>query len=154
MPCATPRFASISGMAFFLAWLTIIACNWRFHAALRAQNDDSLTRRFAYRATLWPWLSIFAFVLISFMVICQFIVSVWPIGKPPSAATFFANFISVPLFLVMWAGYKLVYRTSWTSLDEVDLHTGRREEDPEEVDMLTHYEGLSKGKRALSYLHF
>lgn len=61
-------FSSISGMAFFLAWLVIIACNWRFRAALKAQGDDTLDRRFAYKARLWPWLSIFAFVAILFMV--------------------------------------------------------------------------------------
>lgn len=60
-------FTSISGLAFFIAWLVIIACNWRFHAALNAQSDDSLQRRFAFRATGWPYLSILGFVLILFM---------------------------------------------------------------------------------------
>ncbi|KAI9888394.1 MAG: hypothetical protein M1814_000510 [Vezdaea aestivalis] len=38
-------FSAISGMAFFIAWLCIIASNWRFRAALKAQNDDTLERR-------------------------------------------------------------------------------------------------------------
>ncbi|KAI9681213.1 MAG: hypothetical protein M1817_002495 [Caeruleum heppii] len=147
-------FSSISGMAFFIAWLVIIACNWRFRAALKAQNDDTLERRFAFKQPLFPWLSLFAFGAILFMAICQFIVSVWPIGAKPSAATFFANYVGVPIFLVMWAGYKLIYRTRWLKLTEVDLQTGRRDEDPEEVAMLEKYAALPRGKRALSYLHF
>ncbi|KAI9831927.1 MAG: hypothetical protein M1819_004649 [Sarea resinae] len=147
-------FSAISGMAFFIAWLVIIASNWRFHAALKAQNDDTLERRFAFRAFGWPWLSIAAFIAIFFMVVCQFIVSVWPIHKKSSASTFFSNYIGVPIFLVMWAGYKVIYRPKWQKLTEVDLQTGRREEDPEEIAMLEHYHSLSRWQRAVSYLHF
>ncbi|KAI9798903.1 MAG: hypothetical protein M1833_004406 [Piccolia ochrophora] len=147
-------FSAISGMAFFIAWMVIIACNWRFRAALKAQNDDALERRFAFKASWHPYPSIFAFVAIFFMVVCQFIVSVWPIKEKSSAATFFANFIGMPIFLVMWVGYKLVYRTRWQKLTEVDLHTGRREDDPAEIELLEKYEAMSRGKRAISYLHF
>lgn len=109
-------FSAISGMAFFIAWMVIIACNWRFRAALKAQGDDTLNRRHAFKQIWFPWLSIFAFTAVFFMATCQFIVSVFPIGASPSAATFFANYIGVPVFLVSWAGYKLIYRTSWLKL--------------------------------------
>ncbi|KAI9774234.1 MAG: hypothetical protein M1835_006057 [Candelina submexicana] len=147
-------FSAISGMAFFIAWLVIIACNWRFHAALKAQNDDTLQRPNAYRAFWWPWLSIGAFASFFFMVICQFIVSVWPIKAKSSASTFFSNYIGVPIFLVMWAAYKLIFRTKWQKLTEIDLKTGRREPDPEEIAKLEHYASLTKGQRILSYVHF
>lgn len=61
-------FSAISGEAFFIAWLVIIACNWRFRAALKAQGDDTLERRYAFRGIGYPWLSIFAFIAIFFMV--------------------------------------------------------------------------------------
>jgi amino acid transporter len=141
-------------MAFFIAWLVIIACNWRFRAALKAQNDDTLHRPHAFKQLLFPWLSIFAFIAIFFMAVCQFIVSVSPIGKPPSAAAFFGGFIGVPIFFVMWAGYKIIYRTRWLKLTEVDLQTGRRAEDPEEIELLDRYAALPRSKRAISYLHF
>jgi amino acid transporter len=140
-------------MAFFIAWEVIIACNWRFRAALKAQNDDTLQRRFAFRQPFYPYTSIFAFIAIFFMIVCQFIVSVWPIKGKPSAATFFSNYIGVPIFLVMWSGYKLIYRTKWQKLTDVDLQTGRREEDPEEVAMLEEYQKKTFGQRVLSYLH-
>ncbi|KAI9852632.1 MAG: hypothetical protein M1838_000080 [Thelocarpon superellum] len=147
-------FSAISGMAFFIAWLVIIASNWRFRAALKAQNDDTLDRRFAFKQILFPWLSIFAFVAISFMVVCQFIVSVWPIGAEPSASNFFSNFIGVPIFLIMWAGYKILYRTKWKKLTEVDLQTGRREEDPTEIDILEVHAAMTTKEKIMSYFHF
>ena len=39
-----------------------------------------------------------------------------PIAASPSAAAFFSNFVGVPIFLVMWAGYKVIYRTKWLKL--------------------------------------
>lgn len=73
------RFSAISGVAFFLTWLVIIASDWRFRADLRAQNDDSLRTRFAFRAPCYPWLSIVAFVVIVFMVVYQPVIRVSPI---------------------------------------------------------------------------
>jgi amino acid permease len=50
------------------------------------------------------------------MVICQLIVSVWPIEGKASAATFFSGFLGVPIFLVMWIAYRIIGRTKWTKL--------------------------------------
>lgn len=158
-------FSAISGMAFFLAWLVIIACNWRFRAALAAQHDDTLSRPFAFTASFWPWFSILGFVSILFMVICQFVVSVWPADprypdapgyKPPSAENFFQNFLGVPIFLGMWAGYKILYWNDcrWLPASEIDITTGRRDEDPEEVEKLRAYAAKGFGGRAASYLRF
>jgi amino acid permease len=44
-------------------------------------------------------------------MICQFYVSVSPISDPPGAATFFENYLGVPIFIIMWAGYKLIKRS-------------------------------------------
>ncbi|KAL3421573.1 general amino-acid permease gap1 [Phlyctema vagabunda] len=147
-------FTSISGLAFFIAWSVIIVCNWRFHAALAVQNDDTLNRRFAFRAMGWPYFPILGFVLIMFMVVCQLVVSISPIEGKVSARTFFANFLCVPLFLILWAGYKLVYKTEIIPLDKIDLLTDRRPEDPEEIEMLERHYNLSFWRRAVSYCHF
>lgn len=105
------------------------------------------------------------------MVVCQLVVSISPVTGRPSAQNFFANFLGVPIFLGMWAGYRVVKKTRWKKLvslglgrvtgrwadlchqDEIDLQTGRREEDPEELGKLKYYAGLSRWKKVLSYLH-
>ncbi|KAL1616870.1 hypothetical protein SLS56_011238 [Neofusicoccum ribis] len=147
-------FSSISGLTFFFAWLTIIACNWRFHAAVKAQGDDVLQKRYQFKATLWPWLSVLAFVMIVFMIICQFCVSIKPIGGGASSETFFSNFLGGPTFFLFWAGHKLIYRTKTIPLKEIDLQTGRRDVDPEEEAKIEHYHSLSTWKRALTYMRF
>ena len=156
-------FTSLSGMAFFLAWLVIIASNFRFHAAMRTQGLASWkSERFAYTATLWPWLPLAAFLAVLGMVCCQFYVSLYPVGAPagwtPNAETFLGGFIGVLIFLVMWAGAKIVMWRTWgwgfVKLDEVDLKSGRRETDPTEMRMLEEYEALGWGRKVLSYVHF
>ena len=150
------RFSAISSLAFFLAWLTVIACNWKFHAALKAQNDTTLEKRFAYRAPFWPWLSILAFALFLFMVICQLVIAAVPIKGSSSASNFFSNFLSVPIFLVMWAGYKIIYWKECRTKrpEDIDLMTGRRENDEEELAKLEWYADLPRSKRILTYVRF
>ena len=136
--------------------MVIIACNWKFHAALKAQNDHSLEKRFAYRAPGWPWPSILAFTLFLFMVICQLVIAAVPIGSKSSANAFFSSFLSVPIFLVMWGGYKVVFwkRCRTKRPEEVDLVSGRREDDPEELARLEEYANWPLQRKALSYLRF
>lgn len=150
-------FTSLSGMAFFLAWLVIIVANFRFRAAMAAQGQGGwVGQSFAYTASWWPWAPGAAFVAISFMVGCQFYVSLYPVGGTggPNAEVFFGGFIGVPIFLVMWAGWRVVKGGGIIPLEEVDLVTGRREEDPEEIKMLEDYQRLPTWRKALSYVHF
>jgi hypothetical protein len=37
---------------------------------------------------------------------------------------------------------------------EVDLQTGRLEDDPEEIEKLEHYSTLNRVQRAKTYVHF
>lgn len=149
-------FSAISGMAFLLVWLNILTCSWRFHAALRAQNDAALKEPYAFKSILHPWASILSFAIILFMVVCQFIVSVYPVGESPSAETFFAGFISVPIFLVFWLGHWVIYRPRWKAAKDIDLQTGRlhSEDDPDEEAKLAHYHSLSLPKRIMTYMRF
>jgi len=151
-------FTSLSGMAFFLAWMTIILCHFRFRMAMAAQGKDGWIKEpFAYLATGYPWLPAMAFIAVAFMVGCQFYVSLYPVGGVgrPDAQTFFGGFIGVPIFLVMWVGWKVV-KGQWgfVPLREVDLVTGKREEDVEEKRLLERYRALSRWKKALTYVHF
>ena len=78
----------------------------------------------------------------------------WPLGESPSASYFFSEFIGVPIFFVMWAGYKAVYRNPWHKAEDIDLKTGRRGEDEDEIAMIDHYRSLSRRQRILTYLRF
>jgi len=151
-------FTSLSGMAFFLAWLTIISSNFRFHKAMAVQGKEGwMKERFAYRATFHPWLPAVAFLTVAFMIGCQFYVSLYPVGGVggPDPKVFFGGFIGVPIFLVMWAGWKVVNRQwGFVPLEKMDLVTGKQEENAEERELLEKYAALSRWEKALTYVHF
>ncbi|KAF8454020.1 AAT family amino acid transporter [Terfezia claveryi] len=151
-------FTSLSGMAFFLAWMAIIFCNFRFRKAMAAQGKEGWFKEpFAYTATFHPWLPAMAFTAVAFMAGCQFYVSLYPVGGVgrPDAKDFFGGFIGVPIFLVMWVAWKVVNgQWGFVPLGEVDLVTGRRECDAAEKGLLEKYQELSRWRKALAYVHF
>lgn len=98
-----------------------------------------------------------AFTAVAFMAGCQFYVSLYPVGGVgrPDAKVFFGGFIGVPIFLVMWAAWKVVNgQWGFVPLGEVDLVMGRREGDTEERELLEKYQELSRWRKALTYVHF
>ena len=151
-------FTSLIGTAFFLSWMTIIFSNFRFRKAMAVQGRKQwMNEPFAYTATCYPWLPAMAFTTVAFMVGCQFYVSLYPVGGVgrPDIKSFFGGFIGVPIFLVMWVGWKIVNR-SWgfVPLWRVDLVTGKRGEDIEEIELLKEYQALSRWEKVLTYVHF
>ena len=46
--------------------------------------------------------------------------------SPFSVTAFFQNYMMIPVFLIMWGGYKWWFKTKWVNLAEADLVTGRR----------------------------
>ena len=119
-------------------------------------RGDWIKEPFAYTATLHPWLPAIAFTAVAFMAGCQFYVSLYPVGGgKPDPKTFFGGFIGAPIFFVMWAAWKVVNRQwGFVPLGEVDLVTGRMEENEEETELLEEYAGLSRWRKALTFVHF
>jgi amino acid transporter len=61
------------------------------------------------------------------LIFVEFYLSVWPLGESPSAKTFFANYISVPLMLVLYFGARFYYRGPWwVDASKIDLDGTRR----------------------------
>lgn len=53
-------------------------------------------------------------------------------------STFFAAYITLPIFFIFWAGWKIAKRTKVVPLDQIDFMSGRREFDEQEaVDVET-----------------
>jgi amino acid transporter len=147
-------FSSITATVYFLAWITICISNWRMRAAFKVQNDDPLTLKYAYKNKLFPLGSVFLFFSSLFVLASTFYVSLFPIGAPTSAETFFETFLCVPLFLVLYFGYKIVYKTKIVDLKEADLQTGRRPLSESDIAFLDAYYSQPWHKRALTYLTF
>ncbi|KAJ5247958.1 hypothetical protein N7524_011918 [Penicillium chrysogenum] len=59
---------SITSASFFSNWIIIAFTNWRFHCALKAQNDPLFTEIYAWKSSLWPlapaWLMLVSLLLL------------------------------------------------------------------------------------------
>lgn len=125
-------FFSVCSLAAFFTWIAICFTHLRFRWALRAQGrslDEIL-----FVSPLGEWGSISGMVLLALIVVGEIWVSIFPIGSPADVEMFWQNCLSLPLLLILWAGYK-TYARSWNlwlvSLQDIDLDTGRREVDLE-----------------------
>ncbi|MFB5192923.1 amino acid permease [Alicyclobacillus fastidiosus] len=108
--------ASLTG---FLAWLGIAVSHWRFRRAYVAQGrslDD-----LAYRAKWYPFGPLFACVLCAVVIVGQDYSAFT--GGHVQWAGVVATYVGIPLFIVLWLGYKVVYKTRLVPLLECDFDT-------------------------------
>ncbi|EPZ52880.1 gamma-aminobutyrate permease [Alicyclobacillus acidoterrestris ATCC 49025] len=108
--------ASLTG---FLAWLGIAISHWRFRRAYVAQGRD--LRDLAYRAKWYPFGPLFATILCIVVIVGQDYTAFT--GGHVQWAGVVATYVGVPLFLVLWIGYKLVRKTKVIPLQECDFDT-------------------------------
>ncbi|WEW60899.1 lysine permease [Emydomyces testavorans] len=119
-------FTNISSIAGFISWSCINGCHIRFMRALHAQNinRDALP----YKAPLQPYLAYYGLFFNVLIILTQGFTAF----IPWSTTNFFIAYVSLILFVVLFIGHKLFFRTKLVSLREVDLATGRVEDDTEE----------------------
>lgn len=113
-----------------LTWMTIAYSHIHFMRALKAQGKsrDDLP----YKAPFQPWGSWFA--LISTGIITLF--KGFDTFLPWNVANFITSYIAVPIFFVLWLGYKLIFKTRVILPKDVDIVTGLRAIDEEEEQYL------------------
>ncbi|ORX34311.1 amino acid permease [Kockovaella imperatae] len=112
---------TITGVATFITWGCISLCHIRFRKALKLQGIP--IEDLPFRAPLYPYGAWFGMLGSFFFVFFQG----WTAFLSPfSVATFFQNYMMIPVFFIMWAGYKFWNKTKWVDLAEADLVTGRR----------------------------
>jgi amino acid transporter len=111
-------FLNIVAVAGFISWALIGLCHVRFMKALKAQgiSRESLP----YKAPFQPYLSYYGI----FFSILILITSGFTVFIDWNTSDFFACYISVILFLVLYIGHKLIFRTKIVPLAQVDLAKG------------------------------
>ncbi|RDW62245.1 AAT family amino acid transporter-3 [Coleophoma cylindrospora] len=148
-------FSSIASTVYFMAWMVISVTNWQMRKALKVQNDPALELPYAVQSPWYPLASVYLFIMSTLMLALTGYSSMMPVGTDGINVTnFFETFLGVPIFVVAYIGYKLVYRTKFVNPAEADLQTGRRPLTEDDIAMLDKYYAQSVGKRALSYFHF
>lgn len=106
-----------SGMCGFITWLGIAISHYRFRRAYVAQGRD--LKDLPYRARWFPFGPIFAFVLCIIVIIGQNYQAFT--GDQIDWSGALVAYLSVPLFLILWLGYKWIKKTKVVPLQECDF---------------------------------
>jgi lysine-specific permease len=110
-----------SGMTGFIAWLGIAICHYRFRKAYVAQGRSLAA--LPYRAVLFPLGPLFAFALCLAITLGQNYQAFMADTIDWSSVT--ATYIGIPLFFVIWLGYRMKNGTRLLAYDEIDLDSDR-----------------------------
>lgn len=145
-------FSSVGSTVYFIAYLVIAVTNWRMRKAFKVQNDDPLTLQYAYRNKAYPLGSVFLFISGIFVICSTFYLSLFPIDAPTKASTFFETFLCIPLFIVLYVGYKIIHKTKIVDPAKADLQSGRRPLTKEDIAFFDAYYSQPMYKRFLSYV--
>jgi amino acid transporter len=122
---------AISGLSSFFTWGSICACHIMFRLAWKAQSHtlDELT----FTAPLGILGSCFGLVMNILCLIAQFYIAVSPVRGSASAKAFFQSYLAVPIVILFYVVWKIWKRTPFRQPSTIDLVTGRRLLDREQL---------------------
>ncbi|KAJ5773732.1 hypothetical protein N7457_008628 [Penicillium paradoxum] len=144
---------SITSASFFTNWIIISFVNWRFHRALKAQNDPLFTEVYAWRSSCWPLAPAWLMLISVFLLVCCVFLGIEPPGGDGfSASNFFQYILGLLLIVTFTIGYKVIYRTPWRDPRTADCKTGRRPLGPDEIAVLDKYYRQPAWRRFLTYV--
>ncbi len=106
-----------SGITSFFAWLGIGICHYRFRKAYVAQGRDLKDLKF--KAKLYPFGPIFAIVLCTVVI---FGANIWVFQAAKfSWFDFITNYICIPVFILLFIGYKFIKKTKIVPLKQCNF---------------------------------
>ena len=108
---------NLSGMCGFVAWLGIAVSHYRFRKGCEAQGYD--LARLPYKAAAFPFGPVFAFVLCLVITLGQNYEAF--AHERIDWAGVVATYIGLPLFLLIWFGYKWAKGSRIVSYAQMDV---------------------------------
>lgn len=137
---------NLSGVSTFLVWGAISFIHIRFRRAMKVQGVSS--DELPFKSMLYPWNAYFGLGANIFLAFVQG----WTTLSPFNAGNFVAAYILLPLFPLIYLGFKFWNKTHFVRAHEADLYTGRRrdvddvrdEETAESVERPTFWKRLWK----------
>ncbi|GAA95789.1 uncharacterized protein L969DRAFT_62736 [Mixia osmundae IAM 14324] len=122
-------FYNISSITGLLTWWAILLTAIRFYAGIKAQGIDRSL--FPYKAPFQPYFSYYGFVMLNLIILFNgypvFLAGNWDVQN------FIVAYITLPIFAIFYVFWKVLKRTSFVRLHEMDFETGRRELDEMDV---------------------
>lgn len=120
----------ISAISVIIAWIIILCTYARFYHGLKYHGIPRST--LPYTAPFQPYLTYFGIVFLILVLLFAgftvFIHGQW------STSSFVTTYICIPMFFVLWLGWKFYHKTKFVSLSQMDFDTGRRQIDEMEEE--------------------
>jgi amino acid transporter len=111
---------NLSGVSTFLVWGGISFIHIRFRTAWHAQGYS--VDQLPFKSLLYPYNAYFGLLMNIFLALIQG----WSTFSPFNAGSFVDAYVLLPLFVVIYFGYKFVFNTRFWRVYEIDLLAGRR----------------------------
>jgi amino acid transporter len=134
-------FVNLVTMFGLLTWISILISHIFFVRARRAQGIPNSA--LAYVAPLGIWGSVGALI---FSILIAFFKGFALFTYKKTAAkethpkfdtsTFVTTYLGIPLYIILFFGYKIVFKTKFIKPEEADLYSGKARIDAEEAEFL------------------
>ncbi|MWP49327.1 amino acid permease [Gilliamella sp. Lep-s21] len=108
---------NMSGMTGFIAWLGIAISHYRFRKGYIMQGNN--VNQLPYCSSFFPFGPIFAFVLCLIITLGQNYEAF--LQDTIDWNGVIATYIGIPLFLMIYLGYKIVKKTKWVKYEQMDF---------------------------------
>ncbi|KAL5345462.1 hypothetical protein ACLOAV_009835 [Pseudogymnoascus australis] len=118
-------FVNISTISGFIAWIVVMITYLRFRAAFEYHG---LLHTLPYRTPLQPYVTYVVLVIVSLLTITNGFQIFFP--GHFNVSDFLAAYITLPIFVVLYVGHKVWFRTPFAiPISEIDIITGKVEMD-------------------------
>lgn len=127
---------AISGLSSIFTWGSICLAHIRFRKAMKVQGRSLLSLAYTSQPGLiGSWVG---FIFNILVLIAQFWTGLFPVGYgeltgKERAEAFLQSYISAPIIIFTFIIYKVVFKTRILRASEIDLITGQREHNLEEL---------------------
>lgn len=113
---------NLSGVSTFLVWGSISFIHIRFRQAWH--HHGHTVDELPYKSLWYPYNAYFGLFANVFLAFVQG----WTTLSPFNAGNFVDAYILLPVFFIMYVGYKLVFKTRFLSISEINVDEGRRKD--------------------------
>ncbi|KAJ3485871.1 hypothetical protein NLI96_g4646 [Meripilus lineatus] len=111
-------FVNLSAVGGFFSWLGMNVTYLFFYKGFKAQGLDR--KQLIYHSSLQPWLSIWGVFWTIIFILINGLSVFWDFN----ASDFLTAYINIPLFIVLYGGWKIIKRTKIWKPEEMDFVTG------------------------------
>lgn len=117
--------SNLSSVSTLVVWTSISITYIRFHKGMKYHGIPRSSLPF--RAPFQPYLAWFSCLFSSIVALFNGFDCFFP-GKF-SAKSFVPPYIDIPIFACLFLGYKIIYKTKFVKLEEMDFFSGKEEAD-------------------------